>query len=94
MLAGPGFEERFFDRATSIAIGETRIPVPRVEDVIVMKVLAGRPKDVEDVVSMLAANDVDTGAVRADLLELEALLDQGDLSPAFEAALGRAARAR
>jgi len=43
---------------------------------------------------MLAANDVDADAVRADLLELEALLDQSDLYPAFEAARRRASRAR
>lgn len=94
VLAGPGFEERFFERATGVTIGDVRIPVPRVEDVIVMKVLAGRAKDVEDVLAMLAANDVDAEAVRADLRELELLLDQSDLLPAFEAAVRRALRAR
>jgi len=57
-------------------------------------VLAGRAKDVEDVLAMLAANDVDAEAVRADLRELELLLDQSDLLPAFEAAVRRALRAR
>jgi hypothetical protein len=94
VLAGPGFEDRFFARAITVTIGDVRVPVPRVEDVIVMKVLAGRPKDVEDVVSMLVANDVDVDAVRADLRELEQLLDQSDLTPVLEAAVRRADRAR
>ena len=57
-----------------------------------MKILAERPKDIEDVVSILAAHpdDLDLDLVRSTLLLLEDALGQSDLLPAFERALERA----
>jgi hypothetical protein len=57
-----------------------------------MKVLAGRPKDVEDVVTILAsqAGRIDLAVVRALLGELESALGQSDLIPLFEKARVRA----
>jgi hypothetical protein len=52
VLAGPGIEEDFQRRAISVDIGGTRIPVISPEDLTVTKVLAGRPKDLEDVRSV------------------------------------------
>ena len=45
-------------------------------------------------VTLLGANEVQLDTVRAGLRELEALLDQSDLIPAFEAAVSRAAAAK
>ena len=57
-----------------------------------MKVLAGRPKDVEDIVGILRAAPagLDEGRVRVMLDELEAMLGQSDLVPRFDGALARA----
>src|SRR5229473_3400565 len=49
VLAGPGFEEDFLQRAVSVDIGGSLIPVISPEDLIVTKILAGRPKDIEDI---------------------------------------------
>lgn len=49
VLAGPGIEEMFLSRAVQVDIDGVSVPVASPEDVIVMKVMAGRPKDQEDV---------------------------------------------
>jgi hypothetical protein len=59
--------------------------------VIVMKVLAARPKDTEDVVAILASqpDSLDLVRVRRLLSDLEAALGQSDLMPVLDGALAR-----
>jgi hypothetical protein len=45
-LAASGLEETFLDRAVVTRIGNTAVPLIEVGDLIIAKVLAGRPKDV------------------------------------------------
>ena len=53
-------------------------------------VLAGRAKDLDDAVAILAANEeLDLAAVRSTLRLLEQALDQSDLSPVLERLLVR-----
>ena len=61
-------------------------------DIVVMKILAGRPKDIEDVTAILrrAPEGLDEGEVRGTLRELETMLDQTDLLPLFDGAPRRA----
>jgi predicted nucleotidyltransferase len=54
VLAGPGLEEQFLARAVLVDIGGVRVPVMSPEDLVVTKILAGRPKDIEDVRGILA----------------------------------------
>lgn len=94
VLAGSGFEDGIFERAETIVVDGADVPVASLEDLVVMKTLAGRPRDVEDVTAMLVANPThDAERIRASLAELEAALDQSDLVPMFESALKRARRA-
>jgi hypothetical protein len=62
------------------------VPVASPEDILVMKLLAGRPHDLEDARSMLRAlgRSLDTRAVRTTLVQVEEALGQSDLVPAFE----------
>ena len=85
MLAGPGLEDKFFERVVMISIGSNKIPFASAEDLIVMKVLAGRPKDLDDVASILAArrDTLDMTAVKKTLRTAESLLDQRDLLSTF-----------
>jgi len=95
VLAGPGIEELFFDGARLIDVSGERVPVARPEDLVVMKVLAGRPKDLDDVVAVLAAQDeFDETRARWLIELLQQALDQSDLLPLFERCLIRAARVR
>lgn len=63
----------------------------RAEDIITMKILAGRSKDLDDVYAILKArgDDLDLDLVRTTLTLLEQAIDQSDLMPAFERALNR-----
>jgi hypothetical protein len=96
VLAGPGLEELFFARAEVREIGNVRVPVACAEDLVTMKVLAGRPRDREDVVAILRARGgaLDLDRIRATLVLLEKALDQADLLPELERAIERAGRER
>jgi len=90
VLAGPGIEELFLARARPRAVDDVTVPVASAEDVVVMKVLAGRAKDLDDATAILAANEeLDLAAVRSTLRLLEQALDQSDLSPVLERLLVR-----
>jgi hypothetical protein len=94
VLAGPGLEAIFLDHAEEHVIGNVRIPVASAGDVVLMKVLAGRPKDLEDVVAILRARraDIDVETVRTSLRALEQALGRADLVEALDRALADAAR--
>jgi hypothetical protein len=86
VLAGPGLEEQFFAGARERLVGEARVPVVSPEDLVAMKVLAGRPRDIEDVATILHAHQRDLGVarVRATLRLLEGALDRRDLVSEFD----------
>lgn len=92
VLASPGLEEMFLDRAKVLEVDGIRVPVACAEDVVVMKLLAGRSKDVEDVKAILAARsgELNLLLVRETLHALEDALGQSDLSPALDQALAAA----
>lgn len=92
VLAGPGIEELFLARTRVFEVYGVQVPVACAEDIVVMKLLAGRAKDVDDVVAILAAHpdDLDLDLVRGTIRMLEDALDQSDLSPALEQALASA----
>jgi predicted nucleotidyltransferase len=90
VLAGPGLEDEFLQRAISVDVEGTLVPVISPEDLIVTKVLAGRPKDVEDIRGVLheRKESLDIERIRAVLGLLERALGQSDLLPLFESELG------
>jgi hypothetical protein len=95
VLAGPGPEELFLERARLETVHGVAARVAAPGDLVVMKVLAGRPKDIEDVTAILrrAPEGLDQVEVRADLRDLEEMLGQSDLVAIFDRAAERA-RAR
>ncbi|MGQ0653607.1 MAG: DUF6036 family nucleotidyltransferase [Betaproteobacteria bacterium] len=95
VLAGPGLEEVFLRRRRRRRIDGVPVFVASAEDVVVMKVLAGRGKDEDDVLAILAAQSrLDLRHVRKTLVALEAALGQADLRPSFESLLLRARASR
>ena len=56
-------------------------------DLVVMKVLAGRGKDLDDVRALLAGGEVDLDEARELLGQLEEALGQSDLLPQLERAV-------
>lgn len=95
VLAGPGLEDRFLSDAVEVDLGEgVLVPVIRAEDLVVTKILASRPKDLEDVRGVLLErlDRLDVAAIRSTLGLLEGALGVSDLMPVFEAELARARR--
>jgi len=87
ILAGPGLEQEFLERAIPIELGGLAIPFISPEDLLVTKILAGRPKDVEDVRGILRTRGrkLDLGRVRSSLDLLQQALSRSDLLPLLEA---------
>lgn len=83
VLAGSGLEQDFAERAVSIDVGGATVPVISREDLVIAKILAGRPKDVEDARALWRAhgNDLDLERIESVLRLLEEALGQSDLLP-------------
>lgn len=85
VLAGPGLEDEFLERARPVDVGGVLVPVISPEDLIVTKVLAGRPKDIEDIRGILRERlrELSLPRIRRVLGLLEQALGQRDLKPLF-----------
>lgn len=94
VIAGPGLEEEFLDRAKAVDLAGTIVPVISPEDLVVTKLLAGRTKDVEDVSTIIQErrSRLDLARVRAVLGLLEEALSRSDLVPEFETLLAATQR--
>jgi hypothetical protein len=86
VLAGSGLEDEFLDRAMLTDVGGTAVPLIDIADLVIAKVLAGRPKDLDDVAGLwrLHAGKVDVERIRRVLRLLEAALSQDDLVSSFD----------
>lgn len=67
VLGGPGLEEHFLSRCESVTIGGREVRVPVAEDLVLMKLLAGRPRDLDDAVALVLAG--------ANLSEVEPMVE-------------------
>lgn len=86
VLAASGLEDEFLDRANEVEIGAVRLPVIHPEDLVIAKVLAGRPKDVEDATTLwrLHGDTLSADRIRRVLALIEEALGQSDLLPLFD----------
>ncbi len=86
VIAGPGLEEDFLRRAVVQTIDGVAVPIVEIADLLILKGFAGRPKDLEDVVTScrIHRDDIDAARVRTVLAMLEGALGQSDLLAAFE----------
>jgi hypothetical protein len=94
VLAGPGPEELFLSRTRAVRFGDVAIPVIAPEDLVAVKILAGRPQDLQDVAGVLRARGdaIDLELVRQTLALFEGALDRRDLTPELERILARVRR--
>ncbi|MCC7383401.1 MAG: hypothetical protein IT384_16305 [Deltaproteobacteria bacterium] len=96
VLAGPGLEEEMLARVQLRRVGaRLEIPFVATTDLVALKVLAGRDKDLEDVRALLRAKpaELSVAKVRAALRRIGALLDDSTLLETFEVQV-RHARSR
>lgn len=94
VLSGPGLEEQFFAGVREHVIGDARVPVVCPEDLVAMKVLAGRPRDLDDVaaIARVGQDHLDLDRVRGTLRLLESALDRRDLVSELERVVAAARR--
>jgi predicted nucleotidyltransferase len=79
------FEEDMIRRARRHRVGSIRIPLPTPEDLIVMKAIAHRPRDVGDIESILEANPrIDEERVLGLVREFAAVLEAPELATDLE----------
>ncbi len=87
VLAGPGLEEEMLSRVRIRKV--RRVPIPFVDtaDLVAMKVLAGRPKDLEDVRALVRAAppDLDVRVARERIARLAAILEDAEMVSTFDA---------
>lgn len=90
VLAGSGLEDEFLERARAVDVAGTTVPLLDVGDLLIAKVLAGRPKDIEDATGLwrLHGPALSADGIRATLRLLEEALGQSDLVRVFDAIPG------
>lgn len=91
VLAGSGLEDEFLARARLLDVQGTKVPTIDPGDLIIAKVLAGRPKDIEDARGLwrIRNRELDAQRIESVLRSLEEALGQSDLVTAFEAIRSR-----
>jgi hypothetical protein len=87
VLAASGLEEDFLERAVPTNVGGVTVPLISPSDLLIAKILAGRPKDIDDSRALwrLHHDTLDVDRIRQTLHLLEQALSQSDLVPAFDA---------
>ncbi len=84
--AGPGLEEAMLERRVVRRVGRARLPFASTNDLLVLKILAGREKDLEDVRGLLRSksDEIDLDVVRHRLDELGSAIDDRTLRSSFD----------
>lgn len=79
------FEREVVERASIVDAGDIRVRVPAVEDLVIMKALARRPRDLGDIEGLLDAwPDLDLDRVRHWLREFGSILEMPEIQEDFE----------
>jgi hypothetical protein len=74
------FEELAIKRAVRTTVGDFQIPIPTPEDLLVMKAIAHRPRDLADIESVLSSHaSIDEKWILATVQEFADLLDAPEI---------------
>lgn len=89
------FEQTAIANSEIHDIGGLRVRLPRVEDLLIMKAVARRPKDLQDIEGLLAAHpDADIVAVRQWVREFATAISMSDMLDDFDKTVARSTRKR
>ena len=70
------YERQAIEKAREISIGRTKVKFASLEDVVIHKMIAGRPRDMEDIGSILVKNpSYDSPYIEKWLGEFDAALE-------------------
>jgi hypothetical protein len=74
------FEEGLIAAAKTIEVGGVSLPVARPEDIVIMKAIARRPRDISDIEGLLAANPaIDRAFIRRNVASAAEALDSPEI---------------
>jgi predicted nucleotidyltransferase len=87
------FEDEVIERSTWIRAGKIRIRLVSAEDLVIMKAVAARPRDMMDIENVIRANpDLDVERIRRWVREFSAVLDMPEIHSNLEVLLKRRTR--
>lgn len=90
ILGGLPFEEKAVEHGRTHSIGGVKIRLPRVEDLLIMKAVAHRARDLQDIETLLDAHPgVDLGPVRQWVSDFAAATSMSDLLEDFDKIVAR-----
>lgn len=84
------FEREMIERADHRQLNpELSIPIARPEDLIAMKIFAGRPRDLDDARQLANIHsNLDKPRIRAAVREFSSILDRPDMMSSLESVIG------
>jgi predicted nucleotidyltransferase len=89
-LGGLPFELTAVGQSVIHELGGIQVRLPRVEDLLLMKAIAHRPKDLLDIEGLLAVHpEADVAAVLQQVREFAAAMSMSDMVDDFEKLLAR-----
>jgi hypothetical protein len=89
ILSGLQFEELVVERSRTHDLAGVSIRLPTVEDLLTMKAIAHRPKDLEDIQGLLMAHPgADVASVRRWVSEFSAAANLPDILEEFDRTVG------
>lgn len=84
------FEEEALKRTVSVTIGDVAIPVPTPEDLVIMKAVAHRPRDIADIEGIVDAHpELDKNRIRTWLTQFAEVLEMPEVLSDIEKILMR-----
>lgn len=93
ILGGLPFEENAVAQGRTYSVGGVNIRLPRVEDLLIMKAVAHRPRDMQDIEGLLEAHpDADLLSVRQWVSEFATATSMSDLIEDFDKLLAHRKR--
>lgn len=94
--AGPGLEQEMLTRVKLRRVGRVQVPFVSTDDLVVLKIIASRPKDLDDVRVLLdvARDELDVRVIRERLAEFGSLIDDSTLVATLERLTGEPPRSR
>ncbi|OGW57267.1 MAG: hypothetical protein A2Y48_08420 [Nitrospirae bacterium RIFCSPLOW2_12_42_9] len=82
------FEEEAVSSAMWVEVGGVKIPLPPPEDLIIMKAVARRPRDIVDIESIMDANpNLNVGRIKMWVREFSSVLEMPEILTDLEAIL-------
>lgn len=95
ILGGLPFERSAVEHGRNYTIGGVSVRLPQIEDLLIMKAVAHRPQDMQDIEGLLDAHpDADVETVRRWVREFATATTMSDLVEDFEKVLARRKGAR